>query len=99
MCPWNKFAQTANEAKLKARDDLQAPDLAELISLDEDGFRRKFSGSPIKRIGWERFIRNVIYAIGNSRSSNLASYLTPFINHKSTTLRDAAIWAAEAIEK
>src|SRR5207248_2435481 len=59
VCPWNKFAQATREAKLAARDDFDAPPLAELVRLDDAGFRTRFSGSPIKRIGRDRFIRNV----------------------------------------
>jgi epoxyqueuosine reductase len=65
-CPWNKFASEAREAKLKARDDLKSPPIAELLTLDDTAFRTKFSGSPIKRIGRNRFIRNVLIAAGNS---------------------------------
>ena len=66
VCPWNKFASAAREAKLAARDDWRAPPLAELARLDDAAFRGSFSGSPVKRIGRERFIRNVLIAIGNS---------------------------------
>ena len=66
VCPWNKFARRASEVKYHARDDLRAPSLAELAALDDAGFRARFSGSPIKRIGRDRFVRNVLYAIGNS---------------------------------
>ena len=71
VCPWNKFAQTGREAKLSARPDLVAPPLAELAALDEPEFRQKFAGGPIKRIGWARFLRNVMIAIGNSRQPKL----------------------------
>ncbi len=66
VCPWNKFAREGREAKLAAREDLAAPPLAELAALDEPGFRRRFAGGPIKRIGHARFLRNVMIAIGNS---------------------------------
>src|SRR5690606_4766507 len=66
VCPWNKFAQRASEAKLAARPDLEAPALAELAGLDDRAFRARFSGSPVKRIGRNRFVRNVAIAIGNS---------------------------------
>ena len=65
-CPWNKFARTASEAKLAARDDLREPKLAELLALDDAAFRALFSGSPVKRIGRDRFLRNVLIAAGNS---------------------------------
>src|SRR5690606_36652137 len=71
VCPWNKFARATHEAKLMARDDLVAPPLAELAALDDAAFRQRFSGSPIKRIGRNRFIRNVMIAIGNSEDRGL----------------------------
>ena len=71
VCPWNKFAQRASEVKFRARADLKAPDLAELARLDDAGFRVKFSGSPIKRVGRNRFVRNVMVAIGNSNDTDL----------------------------
>src|SRR5205085_10399005 len=72
VCPWNKFAQTGREAKLSARDVLRAPALAQLAQLDDAGFRTLFSKSPIKRIGRDRFLRNVLIAIGNSGDGSLA---------------------------
>jgi epoxyqueuosine reductase len=69
VCPWNKFAEAGREAKLQARDDLNAPPLVELLALDDAAFRTKFAGSPIKRTGRDRFIRNVLIAAGNASSS------------------------------
>ena len=66
VCPWNKFAQAGHEAKLAARDELRAPELAELARLDDAAFRALFTKSPVKRIGRDRFIRNVLIAIGNA---------------------------------
>ncbi len=66
VCPWNKFASVTHEMKLRARDDLRAPTLADLVQLDDAGFRARFAGSPIKRIGHARFLRNVLIAVGNS---------------------------------
>ena len=71
-CPWNKFARAASEAKLAARDDLREPPLADLLALDDAAFRAFFSGSPIKRIGRDRFVRNVLIAAGNSGDAALA---------------------------
>ncbi len=71
VCPWNKFASIGREAKLAAREDLNAPALGELAGLDEPAFRARFSGSPIKRIGRARFLRNVLVAIGNARDPAL----------------------------
>ncbi len=94
ICPWNKFAQTSQEIKLQARKDLNAPSLANLAQLGEDGFRSHFSGSPIKRIGWLRFLRNVLYAIGNSQSSQLLPITQIYIHHDDPIISEAANWAA-----
>src|SRR6202012_6112603 len=72
VCPWNKFAQAGRETKLAAREELRAPALAELARLDETAFRTRFTKSPVKRIGRDRFIRNVLIAIGNSGEGDLA---------------------------
>ena len=93
VCPWNKFAQTSREAKLKAKEDLNAPNLAELVSLDDAGFRKKFAGSPIKRIGHSQFIRNVLYAIGNSANPDLANAAISRLRSKNAIVKDAAQWA------
>src|SRR5690606_29076174 len=71
VCPWNKFANAASEAKLVAREDLKEPRLADLLRLDDPAFRALFSGSPVKRIGRDRFIRNVLVAAGNSGEAAL----------------------------
>jgi len=92
-CPWNKFAQTASEARYLARDDLAAPDLAALAALDDAAFREKFSGSPIKRIGRARFLRNVAYAIGNSGDSQLSQAVRPLAADPDPVLAEAARWA------
>ncbi len=93
ICPWNKFAVEAREVRLKARDDLQSPPLEELAALDDAAFRAKFSGSPIKRIGRNRFVRNVLYAIGNSESARLLPAAQALLNDEDATVRDAAVWA------
>ena len=72
VCPWNKFAQLGREAKLAPRAALQAPGLADLARLDDAGFRALFAKSPVKRTGRDRFIRNVLIAIGNSDDASLA---------------------------
>ncbi|MBW8908194.1 MAG: tRNA epoxyqueuosine(34) reductase QueG [Mesorhizobium sp.] len=92
-CPWNKFAQAASEAKLSARDDLREPKLSELLTLDDAGFRAFFSGSPIKRIGRDRFIRNVLIAAGNSGDPSLALITRGLLGDASPLVRGAAIWA------
>ncbi len=93
VCPWNKFAAVGREAKLSARADLEAPPLAELAALDEAGFRAKFTGSPIKRIGHARFLRNVMIAIGNARDPDLAQAARIGVDNPSPVVRGAAIWA------
>jgi epoxyqueuosine reductase len=93
VCPWNKFAVEASETKLQARADLIAPDLAELATLDDTAFRLKFSGSPIKRIGRDRFIRNVLVAIGNSGKADLLRVVEPLLRDGSELVREMAEWA------
>lgn len=93
VCPWNKFAQTAHDARYAARDDLRAPPLAELATLDDTGFRKRFSGSPIKRIGRDRFVRNVAYAIGNSGDPALINAVSPLVDDSDPAVADAARWA------
>jgi epoxyqueuosine reductase len=93
VCPWNKFARTASEAKLAARDELKAPPLAELAALDDAGFRALFRKSPIKRIGRARFLRNVMIAIGNSGNAALADRALAALDDDAAIVRGAAIWA------
>ncbi|MBK9083592.1 MAG: tRNA epoxyqueuosine(34) reductase QueG [Rhizobiales bacterium] len=92
-CPWNKFAEMAREAKLQARADLLAPPLAMLAALDEAGFRTLFSGSPVKRVGRDRFVRNVMVACGNSGDPALAESARARLADASPLVRGAAIWA------
>jgi epoxyqueuosine reductase len=92
-CPWNKFAQAASEAKLAARDDLRVPRLADLLALDDAAFRTLFSGSPVKRIGRNRFLRNVLIAAGNSRDVSLAGRCEELLADESPLVRGAAVWA------
>ncbi|UGY10172.1 tRNA epoxyqueuosine(34) reductase QueG [Phyllobacterium pellucidum] len=93
VCPWNKFAESAREAKLKARQDLKSPDLASLLGLDDAAFRELFTGSPIKRIGRDRFIRNVLIASGNSGRSELIERVEAHLADPSPLVRGAAVWA------
>jgi epoxyqueuosine reductase len=93
VCPWNKFASLAKEARLHARDDLKAPDLADLARLDDAAFRARFSGSPIKRTGRDRFVRNVLIAIGNSGAEDLAAAARGLLDDVSPLVRGAATWA------
>ena len=92
-CPWNKFAQAARDIKLQAREDLLAPPLADLIKLDDAAFRAFFSGSPVKRIGQERFIRNVLIAIGNSGDVALLPDVHACLSAPSPLIRAMAVWA------
>jgi len=93
VCPWNKFAKTASEIKLQARPELDAPALAKLAKLDDKQFRTLFAGSPIKRIGRDQFIRNVLYAIGNSADISLAPSAQAHMDAHNPIIKDAAKWA------
>lgn len=93
ICPWNKFASEASEAKLIARDDLRKPMLADLLTLDDAAFRARFSGSPIKRIGRDRFIRNVLIAAGNSSDPALIEACRRLLADPAPLVRGAAVWA------
>ncbi len=93
VCPWNKFARRAREAKLRARPELESPDLAALAALDDTAFRRRFSGSPVKRIGRDRFLRNVLIAIGNSGDRALLPTVRGRLADSSPLVRGAAVWA------
>ncbi|MEQ8826289.1 MAG: tRNA epoxyqueuosine(34) reductase QueG [Parvibaculum sp.] len=93
VCPWNKFAARAREDAFHARENLQAPLLAELVRLDDAGFRAFFSGSPIKRIGRERFVRNVRIATGNSGEAALAGEARALLDDGSPLVRAMAVWA------
>jgi epoxyqueuosine reductase len=93
VCPWNKFARTAQEAAFHPRAELISPLLADLAQLDDAGFREVFAGSPIKRIGRDRFLRNVMVAIGNSGATRLADLCIQKLDDASPLVRGAAIWA------
>jgi epoxyqueuosine reductase len=93
VCPWNKFAQIGQEAKLQARDDLIAPSLRQMAALDDAAFRALFAGSPIKRIGRDRFVRNVLYAIGNAADPTLAPTAAALCSDPAPVVADAANWA------
>jgi epoxyqueuosine reductase len=93
VCPWNKFAQQGREAKLAAREDLRAPSLAELAQLDDTAFRARFTKSPVKRIGRDRFVRNVLIAIGNSGDGSLAREAKRLLADGNPLIRGAAVWA------
>jgi epoxyqueuosine reductase len=98
VCPWNKFASLSNEAKLRARDDLKAPALADLVALDDAAFRALFAGSPIKRIGVARFLRNVLIAIGNSNDLSLVPLAEQRLADAEPLVRGAAVWALRRLD-
>ncbi len=99
VCPWNKFAKSARDQRYAARDDLDAPALKDLAALDDAGFRAKFSGSPIKRTGRDRFVRNVAYAIGNSRQPALLPSVQALTNDDDEAVADAARWAVQRLRE
>lgn len=97
VCPWNKFANEAREAAFHGRDELKSPSLATLAALDDQAFRSLFSGSPIKRTGRNRFVRNVLIAIGNSNDSSLARSAIANLTDESPLVRGAAVWAVSKL--
>ncbi len=97
VCPWNKFATATREAKLVARDELKSPALADLAMLDDAGFRALFAGSPVKRLGYARFLRNVLIAVGNSGSAELAPLAERRLTDPEPLIRGAAIWATRRL--
>ncbi|MFV0335413.1 MAG: tRNA epoxyqueuosine(34) reductase QueG [Tropicimonas sp.] len=92
-CPWNKFAVAAADMRYAARGDLAAPPLARLARLEENGFREEFAGSPVKRIGWGRFLRNILYAIGNSGRPELLAVAAERLEDADPVVAEAASWA------
>jgi epoxyqueuosine reductase len=93
VCPWNKFATPSGTQEFRGRPDLAGPLLAELAGLDDAGFRARFSGSPVKRIGRDRFVRNVLIAIGNSGNPALAAQTRGLLDDPSPLVRAMAAWA------
>jgi epoxyqueuosine reductase len=93
VCPWNKFAQTTPHAPLTSREDLTAPRLRDLAVLDDAAFRALFSGSPVKRVGRDRFVRNVLIAIGNSGDMELLPVVEGLLSDAAPVVRGAAVWA------
>lgn len=93
VCPWNKFAQSAQETRLALKDELDGLDLAALAKLDDAGFRTLFAGTPVKRTGRDRFLRNVLIAIGNSGRQGLAESALPHLDDPSPLVRAMAVWA------
>jgi epoxyqueuosine reductase len=99
VCPWNKFAQPTQHKQLVGRDDLTAPGLAELSTLDDTQFRSMFSGSPIKRIGRNRFIRNVLIAMGNSTDQSLRPFTEVLQRDADPIIAEAANWATQQLRQ
>ena len=99
ICPWNKFAVEASAIKLKARQDLVRPLLVDLLKLGDLEFRKFFSGSPVKRIGRDRFIRNCLVAAGNSGDQNLIVQVEKLKADQSTLVSDMAAWALGELQR
>ena len=99
VCPWNKYAQKSNNFSFKSREDLIEPTLESLSKLDNKSFRNLFSGSPIKRIGRDRFIRNVLIAIGNSKLEALLPNVLKLLDDESVLVQAASIWALSRINR
>jgi epoxyqueuosine reductase len=99
VCPWNKFAQEARETALVPRPAPTAPELAQLSTLDDAGFRKRFAGTAIKRIGRDRFLRNVAYALGNSGTPASRSAVERLLADTSPLVRDAAQWALSRLSR
>lgn len=97
-CPWNKFAVEARDMRYASKPGLDAPDLAELAALDDAAFRARFSGSPIKRIGRDRFVRNVLYAIGNSGLPALRPVAAQLAQDPDPVVAEAAVWACAQLD-
>ncbi|WP_127600010.1 tRNA epoxyqueuosine(34) reductase QueG [Nitratireductor alexandrii] len=93
VCPWNKFARCASEAKLAGRADRRAPALRDLLALDDAAFRSLFSGSPVKRTGRDRFVRNALVAAGNSGDAALVPACRSLLDDAAPVVRGAAVWA------
>jgi len=97
VCPWNKFAAAAQETRVQARAALVTPRLAELVALDDAAFRALFARSPVKRIGRNRFVRNVLYAIGNSGDAALIHSAARLLDDPDAVVSDAAAWAVKRL--
>lgn len=99
ICPWNKFAQATQEIKFHARAQTDSPALADLVTLDDTAFRALYSGSPIKRIKRDRFVRNVLIAIGNSQDKTLIPNILDRLDDEAPLVRGAAIWALGQLDR
>ena len=99
VCPWNKFAAAASEIGYMAREELRSPELASLARLSDQGFRETFRGGPVRRIGRNRFVRNVLYAIGNSADPDLMPVAEELRGDPDPVVADAAEWAARRLRE
>ncbi len=99
VCPWNRFAAATRETRLQARPDLIDPPLAELAALDDAGFRARFAGSPVKRIGRSRFVRNVLIAIGNAGDLSLLPAAAHLVQEADPVVAEAAAWAVARLRE
>ena len=97
VCPWNKFARRTEEYAFLPRAELTAPRLADLAALDDRTFRTVFSGSPIKRTGRDRFVRNVLIAIGNCGDATVLPAAKGLLGDPSPLVRAMAVWAAQRL--
>jgi epoxyqueuosine reductase len=97
VCPWNKYAQRATELKLAAQAASRLPQLADLLRLDDAGFRQQFANTPVRRAGYERFIRNVLIAAGNSADPGLGQLVVARLDDNSPLIRGMAVWAARQL--
>ena len=97
ICPWNKFAKKAEELRFLARDEIDNPPLKELLKLDDESFRKKFSGTPIKRTGRNRFIRNCLIAAGNSKDQELVQDVQNHLRDENELVRATSVWAMEQL--
>ena len=99
VCPWNKFAQAARQAALWPRVELTAPALGDFAALDDEGFRKVFAGSPVKRTGRDRFVRNVLIAIGNSGDPEFLPQVRELLDDRSPLVRAMAVWAYACLDR
>jgi epoxyqueuosine reductase len=99
VCPWNKFASAANELRYAARAETDNPPLAELLALDDAAFRKRFAGTPVKRTGRNRILRNALIAAGNSGDASLLSVIVPLLADESPLVRAMAVWALRRLAK
>jgi len=97
VCPWNKFAAAARETKLQALDGANAPPLGDLLALDDAAFRERFKGTPVKRTGRDRVMRNTLIAAGNSGDSSFVPAVERLLDDASPLVRAMAVWALQRL--